>query len=210
MSDFQKILSADLPRYLQDLQSLVNIDCETRSKPGVDRAAAYLRERFREFGAQVQEFPQEKYGDMFYARWQGKGKSRIVLLGHSDTVYPDGTVAQFPFRRDGSRAYGPGVIDMKSGLLLGLYALRALLQTGFENFGEIGLFCNSEEEIGSPVSHDLYPTFVRGANAALVLDPARGDVSEIDRGDCGRKLEIDATHALISPLRTLSALRKNF
>jgi glutamate carboxypeptidase len=90
-----------------------------------------------------------------------------------DTVYSDGTVSQFPFRRQGARARGPGVNDMKSGLLAGLYALDAITRAGFDRFAEIGLFCNSEEEIGSPVSRELYAPFVRGATAALILEPAR-------------------------------------
>jgi glutamate carboxypeptidase len=64
---------------------------------------------------------------------------------------------------------------MKSGLLSGLYVAHAIVQSGFDNFGEIGLFCNSEEETGSPVSSQLYPQFVRGADAALVLESARAN-----------------------------------
>jgi glutamate carboxypeptidase len=178
MTDFTSILSSTLPNYLRDLETLVNIDCGTHNKAGVDAVARVLHERMREFGAEVLDFPQDQYGDCIYARWHGPSPSsgrsaRIVLIGHMDTVYSDGTVSQFPFRRQGARALGPGVNDMKSGLLAGLYALHAITRAGFDRFAEIGLFCNSEEEIGSPVSRELYAQFVRGATAALILEPAR-------------------------------------
>jgi glutamate carboxypeptidase len=178
MTDFQAILAAVLPDYVRDLETLVNTDCGTHNKAGVDAVARVVRERARAFGAEVVDFPQDKFGDMLYARWRGRGPStssgaRVVMIGHMDTVYSDGTAAQLPFHKLGSRLKGPGVNDMKSGLLSGLYAARAVIQSGFDNFAEIGLFCNSEEEGGSPVSRGVYPEFVRGADAALVLEPAR-------------------------------------
>ncbi len=173
MPDLSALLSSELPAYLRDLETLVNMDCGTHSKAGVDRVSAYVRERFRDSGAEVREFPQDQYGDMFYAHWKGQGKARIFIIGHLDTVYLDGTTADHPFRTRGNRAFGCGVIDMKSGVLNALYALRALKQSDFDNFAEIGMFCNTEEEVGSPTSRELYPPFVRGADAALVLEPAR-------------------------------------
>jgi glutamate carboxypeptidase len=178
MTDFQMIIAARLPDYLHDLETLANTDCGTHNKAGVDAVARVIRERMRAFGAEVVDFPQDKYGDMLYARWRGRGPStssgaRVVMIGHMDTVYSDGTAAQHPFHKLGLRLKGPGVNDMKSGLLSGLYAAYAIVQSGFDNFAELGLFCNSEEEIGSPISRGLYPNFVRGADAALVLEPAR-------------------------------------
>src|SRR5512143_1483171 len=125
MDDFVERLSSSFPAYLDDLETLVNIDCGTHTKAGVDSVARIVCDRVRAFGAEVSDFPQEKYGDCLYARWRGNGSARILLIGHMDTVYSEGTASQFPFRRKGSRAMGPGVIDMKSGLLNGLYALHA-------------------------------------------------------------------------------------
>ena len=173
MADFTTLLSAMLPDYLRDLETLVNTDCGTHNKAGVDAVARVVRARMVAFGAEVLDFPQDKFGNMLYARWRGRGTARVVMIGHMDTVYSDGTAAQLPFHKLGSHLKGPGVNDMKSGLLSGLYAARAIVQSGFDNFAEIGLFCNSEEEVGSLVSRGLYPEFVRGANAALVLEPAR-------------------------------------
>lgn len=173
MTDLTSLLSSSFSNYLRDLESVVNLDCGTTNKAGVDTVVRLVRERGREFGAEVVEFPQEKFGDMIYLRWKGTGKARIVMIGHTDTVYRDGTAAEHPFRKRGSRATGCGIGDMKGGLLSGLYAANALIRSGFENFADIGLFCNSEEEVGSPVSRGIYPQFVRGATAALVLEGAR-------------------------------------
>jgi glutamate carboxypeptidase len=173
MADFTALFAPVLPDYLRDLETLVNLDCGTHNKAGVDQVARVMRERFRALGAEVTDFPQTQYGDMLYGRWKGRGKARIVMIGHMDTVFSDGTAKQFSFHKRGSRYMGAGVGDMKSGLLSGLYAAHAVAQSGFDQFGEIGLFCNSEEEIGSPASRPLYTQFVRGADAALVLESAR-------------------------------------
>ena len=171
MTDFK----IDFEKYMRDLESLVNIDCGTHNKAGVDAVGKIMQERFREFGADVSIFPQEYYGDCIYGRWRGNGTARIFLIGHMDTVYPDGTVAQHRMHREGLVLKGPGVSDMKSGLLSAVYAAHAVVKSGFDNFAEIGVFCNSEEEVGSPVSRDVYAPFARGANAALVLEGGRSN-----------------------------------
>lgn len=173
MPDFVQLLSSSFPGYLHDLETLVNIDCGTHTKVGVDAVVQIVRERMIEFGAEVTVLPQDKYGNCLYGRWTGRGKARILMIGHTDTVYSEGTVSQYPFHRKGSRAMGPGVSDMKAGLLNGLYAVHALRQSGFDDYAEIGIFCNSEEEIGSPTSRELYATYARHADAALILEAAR-------------------------------------
>lgn len=173
MNDLATLLSAAFPNYLRDVETLVNTDCGTHYKAGVDAVVEYVRGRLIAFGAEVTEYPQEKYGNCLYGHWRGTGAARILMIGHTDTVYSEGTAAQFPFRRKGDRALGPGVSDMKSGLLNGLYAVHAILESGFTDFQEIGIFCNSEEEVGSPVSRELYAPLARTADAALILEAAR-------------------------------------
>ncbi len=210
MTDFLSLIAADLPNYLRDLETLVNTDCGTHNKAGVDAVVRIVRARFREFGAEVIDLPQEKYGDMLYARWKGKGNARSVMIGHTDTVYSDGAAAQFPFHRRGARLMGPGVSDMKSGLLAGIYAAHAVIQSGFDQFAELGMFCNSEEEIGSPVSREQYAQFARGADAALILEAAResGAVVSARKGVGTYTLTVrgKAAHAGVEPDKGANAI----
>jgi glutamate carboxypeptidase len=210
MSDFISLLTTTLPNYWRDLETLVNADCGTHTKPGVDQVARLVRARAIEFGAEVVDFPQTQYGDMLYARWRGRGKARLVMIGHTDTVYPEGKVVEFPFRRVAGHARGCGVIDMKSGLLNGFYAMHALARAGFDNFAEIGIFCNSEEEVGSPISRELYPQFVRGADAALVLEPARESGAIVSArkgvGTYTVKVRGKPAHAGVEPEKGASAI----
>ncbi len=210
MPDFVLALSSALPAYLRDLETLVNTDCGTHDKRGVDAVARVVRERMREFGAEVTDYPQTQYGDMLYARWRGRGTARILLIAHMDTVYSEGTASQFPFRRKGSRALGPGANDMKAGLLAGLYAIQAIIASGFDHFAEIGMFCNSEEEIGSPVSRGLYAPFARGADAAVILEPARenGAVVSARKGSGQYNIAVHgkAAHAGVEPEKGANAV----
>lgn len=210
MTDLVTWLNATLPNYMRDLETVVNTDCGTHTKAGVDAVARLMHERTREFGAEVIDFPQPKFGDMLYARWRGKGTGRIVMLGHMDTVYSEGKTKEFPFRRVAGKALGCGVIDMKSGLLNGIYATNALLHAGFENFGEIGFFFNSEEEVGSPVSKELYASFVRGATAALVLEGAResGAIVSARKGVGGYTISVRGkpAHAGVEPQKGANAI----
>jgi glutamate carboxypeptidase len=210
MTDFSKMITEALPHYWRDLETLVNIDCGTHNKAGVDVVARLVRTRMIEFGAEVLDFPHAQYGDMLYARWRGKGTARILLIGHMDTVYPDGTASQYPFRRLAGRALGPGVNDMKAGLLSGLYALNAVVRAGFDQFAEIGMFCNSEEEIGSPAARALYAPFAKGADAALILEPARenGAIVSARKGVGHYELKVrgKSAHAGVEPEKGANAI----
>jgi glutamate carboxypeptidase len=94
-----------------------------------------------------------------------------------DTVFPEGEVARRPFtlgEREGRRiASGPGILDMKSGVLMGMYALYSLIQAGEANYENVTFFCNSDEEIGSPSSHFLIQEIAARSDAVLVLEPGR-------------------------------------
>ena len=136
-------LQRQLPQFLVDLQTLVNVDCGTANKAGVDAVGRLFREQLRTTGCELTEFPLTDYGNCLLATWRGSGRARVLLSGHLDTVYPEGTVAARPMRIDGGRIYGPGANDMKAGLLVGLYAVRALQQAGFDDFDRIDLFANS-------------------------------------------------------------------
>ena len=120
--------------YLADLKAIVNIDSGTYTKAGVDRVGAYLQQRFSDSGFSTYFDPQSEFGNHLVATHKGSAPNgpRLLLVGHMDTVFPDGETERRPFtisQRNGMRvALGPGVLDMKSGLLIGLYGLQTLIE----------------------------------------------------------------------------------
>ena len=143
--------------YLDDLKTIVNIDSGTFTKPGIDHVGAYLQERFQAFGFSTRFDRQQQYGDHLIAIHKGNapGGSHILLIGHIDTVLPEGEAERRPFttgQRDGAHiATGPGVLDMKSGVLIGMYALHLLIEGQEADYSQVTFICNSDEEIGSPI-----------------------------------------------------------
>jgi glutamate carboxypeptidase len=203
-------LREQLPQFLADLQTLVNIDCGTANKAGVDAVGRLFREQLRATGCELAEFPLADYGDCLLATWRGSGKARILLSGHLDTVYPIGTAAARPMRVEGGRILGPGANDMKAGLLAGLYAVRALQQTGFEDFERIDFFANTDEEVGSPASPELYRNVAAQADVALVLECGRmnGDIVSARKGCSSYRFTVRGrqAHAGVEPQRGANAI----
>lgn len=196
--------------FLADLAALVNVDCGTDNKPGVDWVGQWLAARLEAMGAEITCYPQERYGDCWLGRWRGNGTRRILLVSHLDTVYPPGTAEQRPMRVEGTRAIGPGVSDMKGGLLAGLYAVAALQHVGFSDFAEIGLWAVSDEEQGSPVSHELTTELARQTDAVLVLEAARanGDIVSGRKGSGQYEINVQgrAAHAGVEPEKGANAI----
>ena len=178
MEQLQSYLTAHLPRYLDDLRTLVDIDSGSDDKTGVDAVVDWLTARLSALGFAVERHPQPTLGDNLRATLRGHGTRRILLLGHSDTVFPKGTAVQRPMQIVGPKLLGPGVCDMKGGLLTGLYAVEALQATGFDNFGEIVFLCVSDEEIGQRGSVPLIRETARQVDVAFTLEAARanGDI----------------------------------
>ncbi len=165
--------------YLADLKAIVNIDSGTYTKTGVDRVGAYLQERFHDFGFATYFDRQKDYGDHLVAIHKGSATNgpRILLIGHIDTVFPAGEAERRPFainQRNGTRiATGPGVLDMKSGVLLGMYGVHLLIAEQQTNYQNVTFICNSDEEIGSPVSKSLIQELAHQSDAVIVLEPGR-------------------------------------
>jgi glutamate carboxypeptidase len=144
-------------------------------------------------------------GGRTHLRWSFGGDTKVVLIGHLDTVWPMGTTAEWPFQITGGRARGPGVFDMKAGLVQGFHALAAL-----DDLDGVSFLVTSDEEIGSPTSRALIETTARGARAALVLEPsaAGGAVKTARKGVSLYELAITGreAHAGLEPERGVNAL----
>ncbi len=198
------------PRLLSDLETLVNIDSGTYYKAGVDQVAAWMQGRLEASDLTVTVHPQREFGNHLTATRRGPGKARILMIGHMDTVFPEGEPQRRPFTMKDGRALGPGVLDMKSGLLLGVYALDLLRAVSAENYASITFLCNSDEEIGSPGSRPLVRELASQADVALVLEPGR-EIDEVviaRKGVGNYRLEVRgvAAHAGVEPQKGRSAI----
>jgi glutamate carboxypeptidase len=205
-----------LPEFLGDLERLVNIDCGSYTKTGVDQVGAWVAGVLEELGAEVSFDRNEDLGDTVVGVLEGGRQGPAVLMiGHLDTVFEPGTAAERPFRVDQGIAYGPGVTDMKSGLLAGIYALRALRATSAEGLqqwlpvGRVVFIANPDEEIGSPVSTPVIRDWAAGSDVALVLECARanGDIVSSRKGIVDVELRVSgrAAHAGVEPEKGRSA-----
>jgi glutamate carboxypeptidase len=166
-------LQAYQDELLERLELLVNIDSGTGQVAGIDHIMTYLEQWLGDLGFTVTLHDSASFGHNLVARLKGKGGVRLLLVGHVDTVYSAGAVAAQPFEVRDGLAYGPGVIDMKSGVLMGMYALRVLLETGFEEFGELCFVFNNDEEVGSPGSASLLREIAQQVDTGLVLEASR-------------------------------------
>lgn len=178
------LLHSRLPQYIDDLRTLVDINSGTFDKQGVNRVVDVLEGWYRGLGATVDRRAGDVYGDILTASFRGTGPGSVLLVGHTDTVYPSGTVEERPMRIDGDRIIGPGTADMKAGDLSIVYALRALLDQMSEIPGTVVVLHNPDEEIGSPSSKQVVADLSSRADAVLVLEPGRanGDVVVARKG----------------------------
>jgi len=111
-----------------------------------------LEAAYRDLGFQTERLPREQYGNHLIANLPGGEGPRVLFVGHADTVFPLGTLTTMPMRREGDRLLGPGVVDMKGGLVVMLYAIQALLSLRGSLKGSLRVVVNSDEEPGSPTS----------------------------------------------------------
>jgi glutamate carboxypeptidase len=203
-------LESMLPQFLDDLATLVNVDCGTYTKAGVDYCGDWFNARGQAWEWDMEYFPQREFGNAHLARLHGKGDARILLLGHLDTVYPEGVAAERPMRYDGNKIVGPGVCDMKGGVLVAMYALRALQGNGFDQFQELQFFLSPDEEIGSPTGKKFYLPYVQQADAVLVLENARanGNIVSARKGSGKYVLRVHghSAHAGVEPEKGANAI----
>jgi glutamate carboxypeptidase len=154
---------AQVPALLETLRTLVGIESGSRDLDGLQALSKTLAARLQAAGMAVQVLPTQapgfhpqlagaKLGSMVYATRSGTGLRKLLLIAHMDTVYPKGMGARQPFRLDGDRAYGLGISDDKGGVALILHTVELLQQLGYNDYAQLGVLINADEEIGSPGS----------------------------------------------------------
>jgi len=156
------------------------VECESPSDhpPSVNRFVDLLASKLDGIG-RIRTYPRGKFGRHLRCEFQLPGarkrqEGNILALGHSDTVWPLGTLKQMPFRQKSGRLWGPGVLDMKSGIAFFLYAMRELQELDIPVARRVVLQVNADEEVGSESSRPLTEEAARESAAVLVLEPGTG------------------------------------
>lgn len=196
---------------VQTIRSFVEIESPSDDKPAADRMAAFLAGTFEAIGGVARVHRAESFGNNLQVDFAGADSSKpVLLLGHFDTVYPLGTLANMPCRIADGRLLGPGVLDMKSGIALMLYAIEALKSWHGALPRPVTVFLVSDEEVGSYSSRKITESLAKESVGVLVLEPAaaRAAVKTARKGVGEYKLTVKgiASHAGLDPGKGHSAI----
>jgi glutamate carboxypeptidase len=196
---------------VQTIREFVEIESPSDNKLAADRMGTLLAAKFETRGGRARVHRAENYADSIQIDFPGRENFKpVLLLGHFDTVYPLGTLEAMPCRVENDRLHGPGVLDMKSGIALILYAIEALQawHTGLPR--PVRVFLVSDEEVGSYSSRKITEALARESAAVLVLEPAgpRGAVKTARKGVGEYILNVKgiAAHAGLDPGKGHSAI----
>ncbi len=205
-------IDAQADEMVSFLSDLVNIDSGSYTKEGIDQIGFLMKGKLDALGFHTEVIQGNPQGNHVVARKFGSGSKTILLIGHMDTVFDAGTASRRPFQVQGSRAYGPGVADMKAGLVSMVYAAGALLVNQWNQYKELVLVMNSDEEIGSHASEKIFETEGKKADAAFVMEPGRADGSVVSarKGVGGFNVTVTgkAAHAGVEPQKGASAIEE--
>ncbi|MFQ5778350.1 MAG: M20/M25/M40 family metallo-hydrolase, partial [Terriglobia bacterium] len=159
------------------LGELVRIESPSTDNAALERLARFLAREWRRRGARVRLLRPRGHAPILRAELllgRGRPQGQILVLGHFDTVYEPGTLKRTPFRIRAGRAYGPGTVDMKSGLVQALFAVDALAALGLHPLCKLVFLFSSDEEVGSAAGRPVIEKEARRSRAVLVLEPASG------------------------------------
>ncbi len=210
------LLKARLPEMLSTVQKLVLVESPSLEKAPADRCCDLLAKEWHKRGASVERIEQKHRGDQLRVTWwpqKSRSAGQLLVLGHYDTVYSSGTLARMPFRVSGGKAYGPGIFDMKAGLVQALFALEMLQQTKAPLRHKVVFLWTSDEEIGSDASRKLIETEARHSDAVFVLEPSLGPKGLLKTarkgvGEAELIVHGRASHAGLAPQEGINAIHE--
>ena len=209
MKDLVTTLRQDLPRALKLLETMVNMDSPSDDKTLVDKFVRFLGSEFQSIGGAVEYVPAERFGNHLLARFNApSAATRVLILGHTDTVFPAGEAQKRPFTIENGRAKGPGVFDMKGGILIAWMALKVLQPLP----RPVTVLLSSDEEAGSTSSRELIEREATASDTVFVLEPSLpGGALKTARKGVGRFTVMAAgraAHAGIDPSRGINAIQE--
>jgi len=174
--DFNQFFKSRQGEMINLLKELVQRESPTSDKKAVDSCSSFLAEQLKKTGAKVTRIPQKATGDFYMAEYPGRAdrnlEGQILVLTHIDTVWPVGKIEKMPFYISGEKVFGPGVLDMKAGLVLAYFALKTLNELNLRPKKKIVVFVNSAEETGCDAAHEMIKTLARKSDTVLCLEPA--------------------------------------
>jgi glutamate carboxypeptidase len=197
---------------VETIRELVEIESPSDNKKAVDCIANFLASKFEALGGRILVHRSDNFGESLQVDFNGSSNRKpILLLGHYDTVYPLGTLANMPCVQEKDRLRGPGVLDMKSGIALMLHAIAALQAWHGELPRPVTVFLVSDEEVGSHSSRKITEARAKESAGVLVLEPAaglRGAVKTARKGVGEYTLRVKgvAAHAGLDPGKGHSAI----
>jgi len=160
---------------VQFIRDMVEIESPSDNKQAVDRVSALVASRFEGMGGRIRFHRTANFGDHLQVDFDSPHRAKpVVLLGHYDTVYPLGTLAQMPCRLEKGRLYGPGVYDMKAGIALMMTAVDALRSSHGELPRAVTVLLVSDEEVGSESSRVITEILAKKSAEVLVCEPSYG------------------------------------
>jgi len=214
--EFLRILKPRLPEMLETLRRFVEAESPSLEKAAADRCCGLIAQEWKKPGVRVEQIAQKHRGaHLRITFWPNRSRAagKLLVLGHYDTVYSTGTLTKMPFRLKGGRAYGPGIFDMKAGIVQALFALQALQQVNPDLRKRLVFLWTSDEEIGSESSRKLFEAEARRSDAVFVLEPSfgpRGLLKTARKGVGEAELIVHgrASHAGLTPEEGINAIHE--
>lgn len=215
-----KVAESQKQPFLNTLKNLVNIESSSRDIEGLNIIAKQVAQQLKNTGAQVEiitnhdiyrmDDTPEQVGPVVKATLKGKGQTNIMLIAHMDTVYPKGSLAKQPFRIEGDKAYGLGIIDDKQGVASIIHILSILKKLNYQDYGTITVLMNSDEEISSPGSRKLISKIAQQQDVIFSFEGGGtdGSLRLATSGIGAAYLEVKgkASHAGVKPEDGVNAL----
>jgi|HigsolmetaGSP12D_1036236.scaffolds.fasta_scaffold01356_2 glutamate carboxypeptidase len=195
------------------LKEIVEHESPSDDKEALDQLALWISEKFEELTGSKAEIIQNKYHGNHVRGEFGSGERQLLVLAHFDTVWPKGTLQKIPYSEKDGVAHGPGIFDMKGGLIQGLFAVHALYKLNKQLNKKIVFLFNSDEEIGSPTSQPLIEEEAKKSDAVFVLEPAISNAGSLktERKGVGIfNIEVEGipAHSGIDPEKGRSAIEE--
>jgi len=216
MAELLRVLRRRAPGMVDCLRRLVESESPSLEKAAADRCCGVVAREWRARGAAVERIAEKHRGDHLRIVWAPeahRATGQLLVLGHYDTVYASGTLRTMPFRVKGGKAYGPGVFDMKAGIVQAVFAFAALRELKAAARKRVVFLWTSDEEIGSGTSRKLLETEARRSDAVFVLEPAFGaqgllKTSRKGVGEAELIVHGRASHAGLAPQDGVNAIHE--